>query len=180
MDRAQISVGKNGSAVCDLNAKNVHVEPQNSDFIPIELYMLISNVILIIHLDNNQKTCRIHGREWLGCLWTFFLEQGLPIGWLTNWLNESKFFSQKTPELFYILSWYYTRDCSNIRTNFLGLCKPTPQTHTIFIFLFPPPHTHTHIITHDNLYCKPNFGLVLKEIAAIYCLFSDFVYKPHI
>ena len=48
MDRAQISVGKNGSAVCDLNAKNVHVEPQNSDFILIELYMLLSNMILII------------------------------------------------------------------------------------------------------------------------------------
>ena len=82
MDRTQISVGKNGSAVCDLNAKNVHVEPQNSDFIPIELYMLISNVILIIHLDNNQKTCRIHGREWLGCLWTFFRAG------IANWMAD--------------------------------------------------------------------------------------------
>ena len=59
MDRVQISVGKNGSAVCDLNAKNVHVEPQNSDFILIELYMLLSNMILINHLDNNQEACRL-------------------------------------------------------------------------------------------------------------------------
>ena len=91
MDRAQISVGKNGSAVFYLNAKNVHVEPQNSDFILIELYMILSNMILIIHLDNNQETCRIYGRKWLGCLWTFFLEQGWSIRWQTNWLIENIF-----------------------------------------------------------------------------------------
>ena len=60
MDRAQISVGKNGSAVFYLNAKNVHVEPQNSDFILIELYMILSNMILIIHLDSLWFKCKKH------------------------------------------------------------------------------------------------------------------------